>query len=500
MRMFKNLLYFLLLSSIMIQPVTAQEEDPLLEKGISFYKNEDYDEAIDVLKKVRDEDPGLTLAAYYLGLSYKQIEDYGRAESHLRDAVIYEPKIKGALMELIEVQYQIGKFEEAHKNIAIAEKEGIRPAQTSFLKGVVLSKEGRNLEAVDAFETAKSQDPSLKQTADYQIGLAYMKEKKFNDAREIFKEVVDISATSNIAQYASRYIEAISRKKEAEKPFRFTFGASYQYDDNVILKPGDLALTSDIANASDTREVVTFSGEYKKAVTDKLKLSARYSLYWSHQDDLSNYDVFSNSFSLTPAYYMKTASLSVPLGYSHTMVSDSGYLSALSVNPLFNMMLGDSVMAQLFCGYENKYFLQDPSSDAEDRDSNNYSTGAGLFWFFAENKGFLNLRYSFNIEDAKGNNWENVGNKFSSTVLVPVTDKFNVSVSGEAYLQDFLNTHTVYGAKREDDVYSGTCMLSYDLLKDVELQLKYAYIKDDSNIAVYDYDRNIISAGAECKF
>ena len=499
MRRIKIISWSLLLLGIAISQALAAE-NPALEEGISYYRGENYDEALEVLKKAREVDPTSTLAAYYLGLTYKQIQDYKQAKQHLEDAVTLTPKIKGALLELVEVLYQLGELEEAKRYIGIAEKEGIRPAQTAFLKGLALIKEGRNLEAVEAFEEAKKLDRSLKQTADYQIGLAYLKEKKFKEAKEVFKEVVIMDPNADIALFANRYMEAISKKEEAEKPFKFSLGFAYQYDDNVILKPSGIAVAAEIADEADTREIVTFKSEYTKRFTDRLGLKLQHSLYWANQDDLNEYDVFSNSATVTPSYYFEKASLSAPVGYNYTMVGGHDYLSSLSVSPLYNFMIGSSYMGQLFFKYQNKNFLKSAANADEKRDSNYYGGGAGMFLFFADNKGFLNFRYELNKDDTEGDNWEYVGNKFTATLLVPLFERFKVSASGEAFLQDFENTHTVFGTKRDDEVYTASCLLAYNLFKDAEIQLRYTHVKGNSNIAVYDYDRNIFSGGLEYKF
>lgn len=488
---------FLLWSITPLQSIA--EENSLIEQGRAYYRHEDYDEALVVLKKAREEDPTSTLAAYYLGLTYKQIQDYKEAEVHLRDAVTFTPKIKGALLELIEVLYQLGELEEARHYIGIAEEEGIRPAQTAFLKGLVLRKEGRNLEAVEAFEEAKSFDKSLEQTADYQIGLAYLKMRKFREAKEVFEEVVIVDPNSDIAMFANRYVEVLARRED-ERPFRFSLGFAYQYDDNVVLKPSDVTVAAEIADESDIREVTTFKSEFGQRFTDHLSLKLQYSLYWANQDDLNEYDVFSNSFTVTPSCYLEKASLSVPVGYNYTMVGGHDYLSTLSVSPLYNFMLGDSFMGQLFFRYQNKNFMKSAINDDEKRDSNNYGGGAGLFWFFADNEGFLNLRYEISKDDTQGSNWEYLGNKFTASLLVPLFERLKISASGEAFLQEFENTHTVYGKDRDDEVYTASCMLAYNLYKDAEIQLRYTYVKGDSNLGVYDYDRGIWSVGAEYKF
>ncbi len=478
----------------------AAEENPLLEEGISYYRQENYDEAIAVLKKVRAQDPRSTLAAYYLGLCYKQIQDFKKAEPHLTDAVTFTPKIKGALLELIEVAYQLDDVAKAEKYVAVAEQEGIRPAQTAFLKGLVLLKKGDNLSAVSSFEKAKSLDATLTQSADYQIGMAYLKEREFGTAREVFKEVVVLDPNSDTAVFASQYVEALEKRAEAEKPLQFTMGFSYEYDDNVILKPSDAAIAGDVANEDDTRTVTTFQGEYTHRFSDTAKIRGVYSFYWADQEDLATYDVISNSVSVTPSYYLPRASVNVPVSYNYTTVADDGYLATISVNPLVNYMVGDSHMAQAYAKYQNKQFLSSPLNADEDRDSHTCSGGLGWFWFFADNKAFVNARYELIKDNAEGNNWEYLGNKFSAMVLIPLLEKFKITGYGEAFFEDFSNEHSVYGKKREDDVYTGSCMLTYEIFKNTELRLRYTYVKDNSSLPIYEYERHIVSTGLEYTF
>ncbi|MBN1871782.1 MAG: tetratricopeptide repeat protein [Candidatus Omnitrophica bacterium] len=471
-----------------------------MEKAISYYRQENYDEAIDILKELRQKDPTSTLAAYYLGLSYKQIEDYVKAKPQLEDAIKYTPKIKGALLELVEVLYQLGELDGAMENISIAEQEGIRPAQTSFLKGLVLLKQDRNLDAVKAFEKAKELDKSLTQTADYQIGLAYMRERMYAEAKDVFKEVIVVDPNSDTALFANLYMDSLKKRVEAERPFKFSLGVAYEYDDNVILMPSDASTVDIVADESDTREVVTFRGEYTKRFTDQLRLKANYSMYMANQDDLNEYDLFSNTVTVTPSYYFTKSSLSLPVSYNYTMVGGHDYLTTLSVTPLWNFMLGDSNMIQCFFRYQNKNFHKKAANDDERRDADNYAGGAGWFYFFAKNKGFLNLRYELARDDAEGRNWEQLSNKFSGTILVPLFDKLEVSTTGEIQFQDFENIHSVYGNEREDDVYTLSSMLTYDIFEDTEAQFRYTYINNESNLEVYDYDRHIFSGGVEYKF
>jgi len=498
----KSYLVFILLCSLVATAQAAEEKkiNPSLEQGIAQYKHENYEEALALLKKAREEQPTDTLGAYYLGLTYKQLQDYKNAVVPLREAVTYTPKIKGALMELVDSLYQLGELDEALTWIQEAEKESIRPAQTAFLKGLILVKQGKTAEAVTAFQNAKSLDKSMGQACDYQIGVCYLKDKKFDDARKAFNEVVVMDPVSNMANFANEYIAAISRKEEAARPFKLSVGAAWQYDDNVVLKPSDEALSATISDKADSREVYTARGEYDYRFNEKFGVKGIYSLYYAKQNDLGFYDTVTNSFTLQPNVYFQNYLLSFPAGYSHTIVNDKAYLSSPNASGVCNVMIGKTQMAQLFIKYQYKDYLWDPRTTEEDRDSNDLGGGCGWYLFFAKNKGFLNVRYAFNNDFAKGDNWDYFGNRATVTVLAPLLDKLNVSVSGDIYLQNFTHTNSLFQVKREDEIYTISSLLAYKFYKDSEIQLQYTFVKDHSNISVYSYNRNVYSIGAEFKF
>jgi len=482
-------------------PAASEKKiNPTLEKGIGLYKHENYDEAASVLKKARTEEPQSTLAAYYLGLTYKQMQDYNEAKMHLIDAVTLTPKIKGALIELIDCLYQTGQLEEADKWIAEAEVEGIRPAQTAFLKGMVLMKEDKAEDAIKAFENAKALDQSMSQAADYQVAMAYMKAGKFSNAKGVFQQLVLVDPNSTMANFANTYMDAISGREKAMKPFRASIGEYWQYDDNVVLDPSDANVGTDISDKGDSREVTTAMAEYTHRFNQTFDIKAQYFFYWAKQNDLGFYDTLSNTFVIQPEMNLKSGQLSMPIGYNLTRINDKAYLSSPSVSGVYNQMVGNHNMGQAYIKYAYKDYMWAPSIEDEDRTGNDFGGGLGWYYFFMQNKGFVNLRYGLTKEWTVGNNWENWENNINATILVPVLDKLNVTVSGNLSAQYYENSNTSYHVYRRDQVWTLSALAAYKFYKDSEIQLQYTHVNDSSNIGVYTYTRNIFSAGVEIKF
>ena len=489
--------------TLSVTSIGAQDEKkikPTLEKGIGQYKHENYDEAIVTLKKAVAEEPASTLASYYLGLTYKQMQDYRNAGVYLRNAVTYSPKIKGALIELIDCLYQLDDLEEAKRWVAEGEREGVRPAQIAFFKGLISLKEGDGKSAVDSFNKAKELDTSMTQTCNYQIGLAHLKSSKFDEARKAFREVVLVDPSSNMANYANEYVDALARKEEAAKPLRLEFGFAWQYDDNVVLQPDNATLATGVTDKADSREVYTAQAEYNKQFNNYLALKGQYFFYYAKQNDLGFYDTLSNTFAIQPSLYYKQSMLTFPLGWSLTNVNDKFYLSTPSASAVYNYMVNDTNMAQAVVRYQNYNYIWAPNLADENRDGNELGGSIGWYLFFAKNKGFINVKYGANRDWTEGNNWNYAGNRATVTALVPVLEKLNCTVSGDFFLQNFTRTNSIFGVYRKDQVYTLSTLIAYKFYKDSELRVQYTFVKDNSNVELYTYSRNITSLGVNLKF
>ena len=485
---------------LFVRPQGAFSEDSPLTQGISDYRAENYEEALSSLQKARKEDPQSSVAAYYLGITYKQLQNYKEATFHLIDAIKLRPGVKDAFLDLGETYYQLGLNEESLKQLILAEEQQVKPASTAFLKGLVLAKLEKNQEAVDSFKKAKALDASMAQAANYQLGVLLIKEGKREEAGRVFKELVVADPNSDMAQFANQYLEALSRKPEEAKALKLSLGVNWEYDDNVILKPSDQTLAAGISGEHDTRYVSLFRAEYAPAFSGQFGIKAQYSVYYSDYKKLGSYDVMSHTLAFVPGYTMADSMLNLLLSYNYTWVDDNRYMWAGTASPQYTFMPWPGQMGQMALRYQKKELLKPPFTKNEDRDAQEYAASMGWFSFFAGNKGFVNLKYELNKEDADGINWNYVGNKGNLNIIMPLNDVLKFNVSGEAYYQRYDPNNTNFLKKREDMTWTGSAMLSYEFYKNMDARLQYVYTRGDSNIGIYDYSKNVSSVGVEVRY
>lgn len=511
-----SLILFLVLS-LFLQWLTDSlyAEDNLLERGIIEYKAENYEEALETFKKARQQQPASSVAAFYLGLTFKQIGNYKESAKNYRDALTLTPRVNEAYAELIEMLYNLNELKEAKQWIAEAEKEKVLPSHIAFLKGLVLTKENNNKEAIEAFTKAKQLNSVLAQSVDFQIAMIYAKERRLKDARNTLKALINIDPSSELASFAKEYETAIARAIEAHRNWRFGVGATYQYDDNVVSKPTRIIGNDTVDNISGKRDSAitnTFRVDYSPMLSGYLSLMAQYSMLGTNYFHSYEYDVMAHSIAVIPAYNFQNGALSLPVSYSHMWLNEREYMHVTSVKPTLNLQIFPGHVGQFSLGYGKREMLKysagaDPD---EDRDANMYSALLGYVYLFKEGKGIFSVKYEYSKDDTQGKNWDNKSDKIGTAFLYPIMNRVNLSLSGDMTLQYYKNIHTVSGTgtngypniptKRKDKIYNASGSVIYELLKGLNLSINYSYTRADSNFAIYDYKKTIYSFGVDYNF
>jgi tetratricopeptide (TPR) repeat protein len=487
--------------------------EDVLEKGIREYRAENYEEALETLKKAREQFPSSSIAAFYLGLTFKQIGNYKESAKNYREALTLAPRVNEAYAELIEMLYNLNELKEAKQWIAEAEKEKILPAHIAFLKGLVLVKENNNKEAIEAFTKAKELNNALVQAVDFQIAMIYAKERKLKDARSTLKALISIDPASELASFAKEYEAALTRAIEAHKDWRFGIGVTYQFDDNVVSKPTGFigtAAVDDISGKRDSAITNTFRVDYSPMLSGPWSLLAQYSILSTNYFHSYAYDVMAHSIAVIPGYNLQNGAVSLPVSYSHMWLNEQEYMNIISAKPTLNVQIFPGHIGQFSLGYGRREMLKPGSDPDEDRDGNLYSSLIGYVYPFKEGRGMFNIKYEYSKDDTQGRNWDNTVNKVSAGIIFPVMHKLSVSLSGDMSFQYYKNIHTVSGtgtngypdkpAKRRDYIYNAGGGIFYELAKRLNLNLSYSHTRADSNFAIYDYRKNIYSFGVDYNF
>ncbi|MCM8788300.1 MAG: surface lipoprotein assembly modifier [Candidatus Omnitrophica bacterium] len=482
-------------------------QESLLQIGIEQYRNENYEEALEILTDAYKTSPS-TIASFYLALTYKQIGQTEKAKEFFIKAITEEPKITDAYIELAHLLYQVGQINEAKKFIGEAEAQQIMPAKISFLKGLIFLKEGNNRQARACFEKAKNLDKDLAQSADFQISLTYLSEKKFKKAKKSLEALIETTPRTDITDFAKDYLGAIERAIKSHKKWSFNFSTGYIYDDNVVSKPeGIIGIEAidKISGKSDSAIVNDLKIIYKPLFDGRFYFTTSYEFYHKMYFHTHEYDMITHSIDLIPGYNFKNGAITFPSSYYHISLNGDQYMSLMYFMPTINLQFKPSHIFQLSTGYGRRDLLKyisgfDPD---EDRDSNQFLVIFGYIYPFKEGKGVFYTRYQYIYDDSEGRNWESDAQKISSGVIYPLLNRLTVNIAADYTWQDYKNIHTLSGmgvpgfpvnrTKRKDVIYNLSAGLVYEISSFLNLNAGYTYTRNDSNFQIYEYKRGLYS-------
>ncbi len=495
-----------LVAALLLCAQAAMAQSGVTREGIDQVRAENYEEAIPLLEKARQREPDSSLAAFFLGMAYKGAARFPEALPHLRDAVTLTPKIREAMVELIDLLLILSSPEaqtEAERWIEAAETAGLFPARVALLEGRLLKKQGRYAAAAEAFARAKAIDPELAQSCDYQIALCRLRAGEMEAARTAFARVVDRAPDSDLAAFARRYAEMVDDRLFAERPLRITLSLLGQYDTNMVLKPTDDAAATGITDEEGFTTTDILSLEYAPEIEGRFTFHGRYAALANlHQHVGDSHDIIGNTVTLLPGLALDGWSAGLKGRYTHYLRRNpdyAAYMDQLSLGPVIRWIPADDHFLELQAAYEGKNFFDPPALSEEDRDAEGGSGSLSWIWRAADGL-FFNLGYQYVLEETDGANWENTGHRFLLSSQYAVTDDLTLRLGVEAFLQEYDNVHSIFGKAREDNTNAVSGGVTWDIHRHLSLLLHHTRTRSNSNLAIYDYTRNLTSLGVELRY
>ena len=495
-----------------VQSTAGGTPSALLEEGIRQYKEENYEEAIDILTKARQQDKTASAPAFFLGLAYKQTNDFQKALVQFRDATTLKPPIKDAVVELIDVLNQLDQLDEAVKWIDVAEKNNIYPAKTAFLKGMILSKKGQYAPAIAAFEKSKQLEKSYTQAADFQIAIAYMADRKYAKAKERFQAAVTQDPLSDLGSFARRYQDIVEEQSFLQRPLRVTIGITGQYDTNMLQEPLTYPGLPDAGTEQSLALNSSLRLDYVPILPGRWLFNAGYgAVSRLHEKNSTRYDLIANTFNAAPGYDFGRFALNLSGNYTFVLkrgdYDNNGggyrrYSENSSVGPLFRFLAKNNHIFELYTGYAVKdYFKTTPVGNPQDNMSAcGLDSYLSWMWLF-QNGGLFNARFSFNVDNADGIYWDNRSYKVTANMIYPVWKKINLQLGGEYTLAPYAYENQYFNnTVRLDQIFTGIIGFNWYINKNITGLIQYTGTRANSNIYIYDYSRSLWSAGVELRF
>lgn len=456
---------------------------------------ENYDEALNLLTRAWTEGVRIPESAFLLGRTYRSLMKYRDARWYLQEAVRLKPGFREAQLLLADTLVGLDQSKPAIPILKELEAAGFEPGHTAFILGQAHFQEKNYSQAAQYFRRAQA-DPTLAQDAKVQEALALAAQDRIRDAKRTMTEAIGLNPESPAAGFAQGYASVLDRRLKDYQRFRFNVAGGFDYDSNVTLQPGTDTGFVRPSGKNDVFWSLSAAAEYNIMRPGPFALWAYYGYYQNFHHKVTDYDLWSNTAGVVPSYTWSRSRFWVPMIFNFSEVGYQPYNTSYGMAPTYLYLLTPKIGVEggVQLAYRNYWF---PTFLDEDQRSGGVLGGtmAG-YYFFKNQEGYVQVRFSYERNWTKGDNWDSNLYRFSLALLYPINARTKIKASADYVIQPYDNFWVngiplAQNPKRHDNIFIGGIDITHRIYKNFEINAHCYYVNDDSNIALYNYDRLI---------
>jgi tetratricopeptide (TPR) repeat protein len=502
------------------------EGDVLVARGVLAYHENRYDDAIDALSRAIAVTPDSVRAHYYLGLSYRERGQLDAAILALTRALEIDPNNA-------DVRYQLGvtyllasNYDQAHIHLESVFRERPNESLLAYYVGFLRFQKQDYTNAAKAFEVVQTEDPRLSQLVAFYRGMSLGYLGLSEQAIAQLEQVPRIDSTDIITGPTLRIRDVLATPANVQNRFRATLSVGGYYDDNVAVNPN--ASNDPIAQFLRERKttspglLTSLQTEFSFLRKGPVEAALNYSFFQTVNlnDHLNDFNIQDHSGGLS-TYYRGTFGTKHPYQvalqytYGYLFLGEAGFLSRhiVSFSPTFVLpdfhlpLIGrvGNTTSPIALYQINNFFREVGDVDirfgSDIRDGFNATGGLLHLFRFADDAFILRLGYRHDEENTKGSAFSYSGNRAIAGGQVTLPwGKITLRYDYDLHWRDYKYAQSLFPNE------AGDLVPRYDMQKTHVVQLskligthwtatlQYQHLRNDSNIPVYNYTKNVFTA------
>jgi len=505
------------------------EAEVLLAQATIAYDEGNYEQALKYLQEAQSLDPTNSRIQYYLGLTFLAQKQPSLATPYLQSAVELRPADLFNRYQLGVAYFALQDYDQATPLLFEVYEKQPQIEDLGFYVGFLRYREKEYDKALEAFEANRSEDPDVKQLTLFYRGLVLGVLGVPEEAMAQLDQALNVEAISPLTQGAIQLRDALAvgrRTPQEKKRLRIQISLGGFYDDNVAINPnkGNDPIISVLRDRKTKSPGFLASAliDYSWLRHGPFESTVNYSFFQTlnFKDKLSDFDTQSHLVGAGLFYRGTTFEIPYQIGveysFDYILLDKVAFLgrhnptlSVLFVEPSFTVPFLGSV-GNLTTGlfrYQIKEFYNELADDnpaffgPDERDGKNRLVGVSHIFRLSNDAHFVRFGYQYDNENTKGNNFSYRGHKFltGGQLSLPIPTfrlRYNFDVHWRDYHSGnntFFPTNAPGTENRKDIQYNHLVQLIDDLPYNVSVIFQYQHLRNDSNLGVFDYTKNVFS-------
>ncbi len=510
----RKLFIGLLVLSLFAPPAWAEENrfPGLMDKGIQAMMAKRYQEAAGLFEQAADLEKQNPDAWMLLGTALNRTGDYRRASEALDRARALGSESSDLLWEIGRSRLGQGMYREALEMFQQDIELHSWRADSYLYAGICLQGLGEHEEAVEMFRDCTSKDVNLMPLAYQRMGLSLAAMKKLDEAEAAFRQVGNLPApegvdpASEAIQSQIRQSRVAAGRLRALKPREWYASISLgaEHSNNVLSLSKDTLLPENISSTHDESLFMIVQGGYQLHRTNRSQLwltGMAYANTYFELDDM-DFQQFTPGldFTFLPA---ERWSLRSNVAYSHFRIDEETSSDSLSLYQGASYSWRDDLTTTFDYGVSFTDFDDDTTS-AENRDGSYHNLRVLQGFLFRKWNSVLSLGGRYGWNNTKGEQFDSDSYGFLGSLVHDFVWETRLRY-------DFSYTRTTFDAlssraepafshRRKEHTYYPALTWAKWFSRFWQASLTFSFVENDSNIAVYDFDKYTISASATYTF
>ncbi len=468
----------------------SEKSEVLISRGLLDFHAANYQAAYASFDEAVRADPVNVEALYYRAMTRARLGDLDAAIFDLMVALDLKPDFYEAALQIGAARMQQGDDRDALRWLERARESPALEADASLLLGVARLHLGdTEAAAIDLERAGRTEDTRV--TADYYRGVASYRLWRWNEATQQFSYVRDARPEGETGVQAAGFLRQL-------QPYHLNVGVEIDYDTNVVLAPSNDVVKSDVGvtNQADGRVAFTVGGTVVPWRTGHFQLVLGYEFFQTLQFQLSQFNLQGNQPSAQLLFNAGPVQGGVLGTYGYYLLQAQSFMEQAVAAPWISIPESDVGRTELFYRMLFQNFYLTPFRGV--RDSINNGVGFQQFFYLGREQRYLTLGYRYERQNALetiGDAFAYDGNEFQAAIGWDLTPTLDGLLS------------YAYRIENYDAASNGRRDLTNHLVLNVRKALSdwlwlsgfYLGTWNNSNQAVFTYDRNIVSLAVEVR-
>ena len=378
-------------------------------------------------------------------------------------------------------------------------------------RGEIAYHRGRYADALRSFQRAVEYDPN-DADAQYALGLTLAKLERWDEAEAAFARAAELrpgfAAASEARDLARKHIGKGLETQEAtevakgvvptapRKRWEIHATTGIQYDSNVLLAPRGHA-RGGVDNRGDFAGLLSGGARYDVVDRQDALVRLEYDLYQTLHPEIDSFDFRSQRVRATGSKeILPWLWIGAQGGYNHFTLGPHSYLSEPYVMPFFSIIEKNWGVAQLSWRHDFDTFLSSPFHEVRDGRTDALATSQT---FYLGEARALTLGYTYGGEhpnEAVGNDYQLVFHQGWVDYTFPLWWQLYADMMYLYRYDDYTKPNSVvdFRKTRADNEHHMFASLRRPINEHLTASLVYFGTVNPSNIALFDYRRNVVAA------